>query len=346
MSFSRPSLSTLRARIGADISANLLDGAPLKSRSVLGVLAWVWAGTCHLMYGALAWYFKQFWVVSAEQRYLEIKASTWGVRRKSGSRAGGMAVFSGSGVIPAGAVLRSSSGVLYSTDADIAAPGTGHITAVDAGEEGNLGAGEQLAFVRPVEGVAGMAVAEALSGGAGVESDESLRARLLATLQAPPHGGSAADYVTWACEVPGVTRAWCSPLLYGAGTVGLSFVCDDAESIIPAPEMVERVQEYIDARKPATASFTAFAPQELPVDVTLKVLPNTAAVREAVRAELADLFIREGAPGKTLLLSHIREAVSLSSGETDSVLTEPHENIVPEVGFIPVLGTVTFEGVE
>ena len=58
MSFARPTLAALRSRIAGDMSARLLDGAPLPSRSVLSVLSWVHAGACHLMYGALQWYFR------------------------------------------------------------------------------------------------------------------------------------------------------------------------------------------------------------------------------------------------------------------------------------------------
>lgn len=347
MSFSRPSLSTLRTRIAADISANLLDGGSLKPRSVLGVLAYVWAGACHLMYGALQWYFSQFWAESAESTYLEIKAKTWGITRKAGAKATGSVTFSGEGIVPAGSSLRSPSGVLYTLDNDTMVPGVGTLTAMETGTAGNLTAGAQLTLVQPVEGVQGTAASGALTGGADIESDESLRSRLIAALQAPPHGGSQSDYITWAREVPGVTRAWCYPLYLGLGTVGVTFVADNqADSIIPSAALVARVQDHIDQYKPVTASVTVFAPRTLTVNITLIATPNTAAVRNAIQAELSDLFVREGEPGVTMLLSHIEEAISVTTGESDHVLIEPTANIVPDVGVIPVLGTVTFQGVE
>ena len=345
MSFSRPSLSTLRSRIAADVSGRLLDGTPLKSRSVLSVLVYVWAGACHLMYGALQWYFTQFWAKTAEKEYLERKASTWGITRKAGAYAVGQITFSGSGLVPAGSVLRSDSGLLFTVDADVSVPGAGDVTASAIGGSGNLEAGETLTLVQAVAGVSGSAVVVSMTGGGDAETDEELRARLLTALQAPPMGGSAADYVTWALEVPGVTRAWCYPLYLGLGTVGLSFVCDgQEESPLPDEEMVQRVQDYIDARRPVTADFLAFAPQALKVDVSLKISPNTEAVRSAVKQELADLFVREGAPGVTILLSHINEAVSNSAGEEDHVLVSPVENIVPDGNVMPMLGNVSFAG--
>lgn len=344
MSFSRPSLSTLRSRIAADVSGRLLDGAPLRSRSVLSVLVYVWAGACHLMYGALQWYFSQFWIKTAEKEYLERKASTWGITRKAGARAVGQVTFSGSGIVPAGSVLRNDSGLLFTVDADVSVPGTGVVTASETGSASNLERGETLTLVQAVAGVSGSAVVVSMTGGVDAETDDELRNRVLTALRNPPMGGSAADYVTWALEVPGVTRAWCYPLYLGLGTVGLSFVCDGQDdSPLPDEEMVRRVQEYIEERKPVTADVMVFAPRAVPVDIRLRIVPDTSAVREAVKAELHDLFTREAEPGVTLLKSHIDEAVSITSGEEDHLLLEPAVNIVPASGELPVLRNVTFE---
>ena len=343
MSFSRPSLSTLRSRIAADVSGRLLDGSPLRSRSVLSVLVYVWAGACHLMYGALQWYFSQFWIKTAEKEYLERKASTWGITRKAGARAVGQVTFSGSGIVPAGSVLRNGSGLLFTVDADVSVPGTGMVTASETGSASNLERGETLTLVQAVAGVSGSAVVFSMTGGVDAETDDELRNRVLTALRNPPMGGSAADYVTWALEVPGVTRAWCYPLYLGLGTVGLSFVCDGQDdSPLPDEEMVRRVQEYIEERKPVTADVMVFAPRAVPVDIRLRIVPDTSAVREAVKAELHDLFTREAEPGITLLKSHIDEAVSITSGEEDHLLLEPAVNIVPASGELPVLRNVTF----
>lgn len=364
MSFSRPTLQTLRARISQDISSRLLDGAALPSRSVLSVLAWVWAGACHLMYGALAWYFRQYWAASAETTWLEMKASTWGVTRKPGGRASGSVTFTGTGTVPAGQVLRSASGLLYTVDADVAVDGTGAgtVTASEPGAAGNLAAGAQLQLVSPAIGVMGTAsAAEAFSGGADDESDESLRARLLEMLQSPPRGGSRADYVQWATSVPGCTRAWCYPLWDEGGVtdgnVGVAVVADDLEDPMDCDEVVAAVQEYIDGVRPVTASVYVFAPVPETVDLTIRLYPATDAARAAVLAELGDLFVREAEPDKAMYVSHINEAISLASGEVDHgiaaiTLTPQGESpesadpaaatIEPEGGHMFRLGDVTF----
>ncbi len=362
MSFSRPTLQTLRSRIAQDISSRLLDGAELPSRSVLSAFAWVWAGACHLMYGALAWYFRQYWAASSETSWLEMKASTWGITRKPGGRASGTVTFTGTGTVSAGHVLRSMGGQLYTVDADVDVPGTGAVTASEPGAAGNLAAGAQLQLVSPAVGVMGTAsAAEAFSGGADEESDESLRSRLLAMLQSPPRGGSRADYVQWATSVPGCTRAWCYPLwdLGGqtAGNVGVAVVADDLEDPMDCDEVVAAVQEYIDSVRPVTAAAYVFAPVPETVDITVRIYPATDAVKSAVTAELRDLFLREAAPEQAMYVSHINEAISLASGETDHSIAaitltpeggDPESadpagiEIEPEGGHMFRLGTVTF----
>ena len=57
-----------------------------------------------------------------------------------------------------------------------------------------------------------------IAGGADEQSDLLLLQRVLARLRQPPHGGADFDYIRWALEVPGVTRAWVYPLELGAGT--------------------------------------------------------------------------------------------------------------------------------
>jgi uncharacterized phage protein gp47/JayE len=93
-----------------------------------------------------------------------------------------------------------------------------------------------------------------VADGSDEESTDELRARLLARLQNPPHGGNATDYEAWAKEVSGVTRAWSYPLELGAGTVTVRFVRDDDASPIPDAGEVAAVQ----------LTLTRFAQSRLP----------------------------------------------------------------------------------
>jgi len=164
----------------------------------------------------------------------------------------------------------------------------------------------------------------------------------LKRIRQPPHGGAAADYELWALEVPGVTRVWVYPLQMGAGTVTVLFVCDGEADIIPTPAKVAEVQAYIDARCPVTAEVFVAAPVADPLNMAAKLSPNTAAVKAAVRAEVADLIVRDAKPGGTILISRLREAVSIAAGESDNAITSPTVDVTYATGHMAVPGTITF----
>lgn len=350
MPFSRPPLTDLVTRAEKDIETQLPGSDTRLRRSNLNVLARVHSGATHGLYGYLGWIARQVVPDTAEAEVMERHASIWGVVRVAATFAAGSVTFTGTDttVIPAGTGLASASGVAYETAAEgIIAAGTAlvAVTALDAGTDGNAPAAALLSLVGAIPGVSSQATVDAsgLTGGVDAESDESLRARLLGRIQQPPHGGAGFDYVAWAREVAGVTRAWVFPLHLGAGTVGVSFVLDEkAGTIIPDAVEVQAVQDYIDGLRPVTAAVTVFAPIAVALDLTIALTPDTAAVRTAVTAQLQDVIDREAEPGATILLSHLREAVSIATGETNHVLSVPAADVVHAATEIAVLGVITW----
>ena len=55
-----------------------------------------------------------------------------------------------------------------------------------------------------------------------------------------------------------------------------------------------------------------------------------------------DLLRRESEPGGTILVSHIREAISIAAGEMDHELQLPSGNVVFGTGKIAVPGIITW----
>ena len=181
-----------------------------------------------------------------------------------------------------------------------------------------------------------------MSGGADTKATNRI-ARASSTAFANRRKAEAlADYMKWAKEVPGVTRAWAYPLELGDSTVTVRFVRDDDVSIIPDAQEVAAVQAYIEARRPVTANVTVVAPIAVPLPFTIQVVPNTQAVKDAVTAELAAVLRREAEPGGTILISHLREAISIAAGEADHVLLVPAANVTHGTGQIATLGVVTW----
>lgn len=349
MPFARPTLPDLIARASADIEAALPGTDARLRRSNLAVLSRMHAGALHGVYGYLDWMAAQLMVDTAETVFLDRYAGIWGVFRVPASFATGTVSITGTSgvVVPSGIVLQRSDGAQYASTADVTVVGgvaSIPVAAVVAGADGNGDAGTQMAFVQPVGGVAsaGVVAAGGLVQGADREQDEALRQRILQRIQQPPMGGSKSDYVAWALQVPGVTRAWCYPLEGGPGTVVLRFVRDSDESLIPDAAEVEAVQAYIDDLRPVCAQVSVQAPVAAPLNLTITLTPNTAAVRAAVTAEVADVLQREALPGGTILLSHLREAISVAAGETNNVLVTPTNDVVYGAGQMPVLGVITW----
>jgi uncharacterized phage protein gp47/JayE len=349
MPFARPTLTELINRVITDISSRVtgVDSAVLR-RSLLGVIGQSEAGAVHMLYGYLDWIAKQSVIDTAEKEYLERWAAIWKVIRKTAGFAGGSVAFSGAvgSTILDGTIVQRQDGIQYKvlgTAVFSSGPLVVPILALEAGEAGNFDAGLPIFLLSPIAGVQSTGTTTTkLEGGVDVESDERLLARLLARIQQPPHGGAKFDYEQWALEVAGVTRVWVYPLQMGPGTVTVLFVCDEEASIIPTPAKVAEVQAYINPRAPVTAEVFVAAPIADPLNMTIQLSPNTTAVQNTVRAELADLIDRDSAPGGTILISRLREAVSLAAGENNNQIVTPVADVTNATGHMAVLGTLTF----
>ena len=331
MSFERPSLKEIIERLDGDTQSRL--SVPQMRRSNAKVFDRVLAGAAHSLYGYIEYLNRQQFFDTAESDYLDRWASIYGLRRKKATRASGEVLFRFSEElinVPEGTILQSDDAVQYQTCGPVASDGIVSVEALNDGTIGNQLEGDVLTLVSPILGVYSEVTILKLGGGTEAESDESLRSRLLSRVRETPHGGTASDYVQWALEVPGVTRAWCFPMENGEGTVTVRFVCDGMDNIVPDKAMLDKVFEYIDKLRPVTAHLTVSAPQIKSVDIVIEGLfPDDAEVRDAVKQELKDLFAREGAPGQRIYLSHIRAAISSAVGEEDHTVVSPLSDPIP-----------------
>lgn len=355
MPFERPTLATINAQLAADIESRLPGADAQLRRSFLNAIARTLAGGVHGLHGYLEFVALQAMPDTAETEFLDRHGGIWGINRAPAEPAGGDVDFTGTdgAVIPADTLLVRGDGVEFATTAEATIAGgtaTAPVECQDAGETGNTAAGQTLNLVSPIANVqseAAVAIA-GLTGGADEESDDSIRARILARIQQPPHGGARHDYLLWALDRGAhgvaVTRAWVFPQELGAGTVTVRFVMDDAYGDgIPLAADVTDVQTHLDSVRPVTAEVHVLAPVAAPLDFEISGLaPATQAVRDAIEAELRDLILREAEPGGTLLLSHIREAISTAADEHDHVLVAPAADVTEATGEIATFGSVTW----
>ena len=335
MALPRPTLQELRSRTTADVAARLSE-SELPKHSVLAQLAETVAGAAHSLYGLEEWIFNQTFPDTAESEFLARWADLYGVPRRTAEFARGFVTVRGTAgsAIRAGALLAINAGVEYIVTTGVTLIGEAASVPVEAtvaGEIGNAAPGTAAALVSPIAGIE----SQAQVGGAGIgsgsdeETDAELRDRVLQRLRNPGQGGNAQDYVRWALEVPGVTRAWCYPLLNGLGTVGVAVMRDLDDDPYPAGAALEEIQVYIDGLRPVSIKgVEVFAPAPLAVDLQVRIQPDTPTIRANVQAAIEGLFYREGAadprePSTIIPLSRISEAISSVDGERSHELLEP-----------------------
>ena len=365
MPYARPTLSDLRKQVAADIASALPNTDPLLRFSNLQIMGVIEAGLAHLHYGYLDWISKQSIPATATDEFLEAWAALKGVTRKAAAQASGQITFTGKpGTdIPSGTPISRGDGVLYISTADavVAGGGTAVVSAqaVVAAAGGNCQTATVMTLGMAIAGMqSNGTVTSAFTGGADVETPDEFRTRMLVVYANPPQGGAVADYIEWATDVPGVTRAWCS---LAGGLVYVFIMLDDAESAFGGfpqgtngvaaaePRGVAATGDQLTVAnailplQPVTALVYVLAPVQNSVNFTIANISGVSvAVQTQISAAIADVFFRKGSPAGTIDLSDIESAIAAIAGTEGFVITVPNNNIVNPTSSLPVVGTITY----
>jgi len=364
MAFQRPSLSTIIERIKSDYKSGLSLSSIL-ARSFLDIMAKAQGGASHTLHGHIQFGIdKKFFLIDGDEETVIRWGTLFRVPRNEATFAELVINVTGTsgGTLPKDQEFVRSDGFIYRVKAEVTVPASSTVQATvvaeEAGSQGNMDVGDTLTLVSAISGIESEAPVDSIAVEADdEESIENYRDRILERLQDPPAGGKVSDYIAFAKTVTGVTRVWVLPAHLGEGTVGVTFVEDNEDPIIPSAAKVDEVQDVMDEEAPVPADVTVFAPTEETMDPTISIKPNTSEVRAAVISELEDMLNRiaevRGAidpeqvgnavqfDGK-IPLSKINEAISIAAGEEDHVLTSPTSDVQPQVGGLVTLGTVTF----
>lgn len=360
MAFDRPDLQTLITRTVADINSRFTGTYNQLRRKATTVFARVLAGLAHGLYGYLDWISTQILPDTQEDAQLLRYGTLMGITRKAEATAAGNLTVTGSdgAVIPVDTLWQQADGTEYISTAQAtisAGSATVAVEAVEAGAASNADAATAVTIVSPISGVDPDAVVATggITGGQDIETIDAYRQRILERTATVFTGANAAVYVKWAKEVAGVTRAWCYENTPAAGEATVLFVCDDQSgSIIPDAAKITEVSNYLDEHtdpvtgqtvgRAVNCTLTVNAPSTQVIDCTILPSPNTTAVQDAIEAALIDLLRRESEPAGTILLSHIREAISTAAGEDDYIMSAPTADIVLPASTIGIMGTITW----
>lgn len=364
MPFYRPTRDALRTNLRAYAAARLAWFDPTLKRSTLGILLDACAGAIDGLYGFIAQIINRVLLLdTAEGIYLERQGYVLGITRNGATTAGGYAIATGtSGLsIPTGTLLQTSDGVLAFTTQTTITPTSSGVsvavvaTAASAGSAGNLAAGAQIHLQTAIAGVSPTLTVDSsgLTGGADAETDDHLRARIIARKSQPPQGGCANDYLAWIkASSSAITRAWVYPLNRGAGTVDVAFVLDGRTNIIPQTADITATLAYLATVRPVTANvgIVPLTGDTLSVTVAHLVISSgavSATVQAAILAQLQALIATCAPPnayagdgisvtntGGTLYLEQISAAVAQAVGVVSFDLAAPTADVVSAAGHI------------
>lgn len=336
MSYNRPTLEEIQARVKADIESYVTDGVPLAWVKLLGILGHAFSGASHLQHGFLSQIKKEIFITTASEWGLTQHGNRYGLPRKAANHSSGYIRPTGTGTptVPDETLWVNSEGYEYQqqgaftvgTDSEV------ELVAVEAGADSNttdetltLSSGivdvDSDAYILDV--LSDDTVPPQFDNGTNLEGIEAWRLRLLQRCQNPPSSGNKGDYVRWALEIAGVGRAWCMPSeIWGLGSCGVFVASYDEENLtigVVSDSILSAVETYIDSVRPipANVEYRHITPKN--AAYTMAITPNTEEQRDAIEQNLKQLHILEAEPGGTMLVSHIRHAIK-TAGVNDYYL--------------------------
>ncbi len=346
--FQRPTLAENISMIRTDLFA-LLDLNDELRRMDEDVRAKVYAGALHTVYGYIDYLAMNMLPDLCDESWLYRHAAMKRCPRKQAVAATGYMRWDGVSdnlTVSSGAVIQRDDLVQYTALAN--ATSVGGVLRVPvrcsvAGSTGNTDDGVLLSLVTPVNGLPSGGMADTLTGGFDIEDLEVWRSRVLERYYWTPQGGADGDYIIWAKEVAGITRAWTYRHWMGTGTVGVMVASSDLINPILDDVTVAAAQAHIEPLAPVAGSdLYVFKATKKTVDFTIDLNPDNESTRAAVKAELLSFLLRDGYPEGTLELSRINEAISVAAGERSHTLVSPAANIPIAKNELAVMGDITW----
>jgi uncharacterized phage protein gp47/JayE len=368
MPYARQTLTQIKAQVAADIQSAVPGAAPLLRFSNLNIMGVALANLANAHYGYLDWIAKQAVPFTATDEYLYGWGALKGVIPFPAFQANnGTVTFAGSNgsVIPDLTQLVRSDGATFTVHGAVTvSAGVAIVTATAdvTGIAGNTLAGAAMSLGKSISGVqSNGTISTAFTNGMDAENPDAYRTRMLAVYATPPQGGAQSDYVNWALQVPGVTRAWCAPNGPSAGSVVVYVMFDITEAAhngfpqgsdgvsASDPRATAATGDQLSVAnaiflvQPVTALVYVVSPVANTVNFTISGISTASATTKALIAQaISGAFQQYGVPGSAINLSLIESAIAAISGTGGFVITTPIGNITNTTGHLPVLGTVSY----
>jgi len=344
MPWYRPTVQEIARRRISDFEYEVGPNARVPG-TVEHALAVSGSGTAHGLHGRQAQIARNAFAHTAEDEAMVQIAAYHGVFQYPATKSSTDVIFSGvpGTVIPLGTIVTRSDGFEYETTSGGVMVGNSVQLPVLARVSGAAGNGSfgfgGMQLQTPIPGALSTVDApNTIRDGRDAEDFVSLRSRLLERLSYPLLGGGPRDYVRWAKQVPGVTRAWEYGLVPKVGNVTVLFMRDEDVGT-PFPGDLSRANVLAELKKYAPAALPepiVQTPVNHSLSLSIQLTVESGAVVDDVRAaiieSLQQMIITRAEPpaiaGSVFYRSWITEAISTTVGEKDHKLLVPAGDVV------------------
>jgi len=329
----------LEPREGCDLSARLYALA---------------AQVCAL-YIQADWVVRQAFPQTAEGEYLDAHAQLRGLERKKPVAARGTVRFTAgeaseaSRTIPKGTVCMTAGLVRFETEEEGVLEAGGLTVdlparALEPGAAGNVSAGAIVSMAVAPMGIAYCTNPQAFAGGADGEEDALLRERVLDTFKRLPNGANAAFYEKEALSFDQVAAATVISRPRGVGSVD---IVPATLAGVPDAALLEQLQDYFEERREIAVDVLVRAPETVTVNIGVRVDPEEgrsgAEVLSRVKAAIQGWFTGK-LLGRDILRAKLGEIIYHCDGVANYVITAPAADVPVARDRLPVLGTLSVEG--
>ena len=247
-----PSISDIKDRIISDIEGEINQTTPALPKSLNRIIASALAGLFFLCYQAIMWVYRQIFPQTSDYPFLILHGAIVGLNPISAIAAVIVCDVPGTtgGYVYQGYTFVGSNGIIYKVNATVEIiAGVAEdvsMTALTAGDVGNLADGEELSITSTTANIDGIAtVTSTTIYGYDKESEESYRTRVIARYKKRLQGGSPADYNLWGLECPNFI--WVGPYADPAlpGVIVVYGKVDNQTDGIPTSNQLTSLLNYL-----------------------------------------------------------------------------------------------------
>ncbi|MCK5591695.1 MAG: baseplate J/gp47 family protein [Candidatus Pacebacteria bacterium] len=247
----------------------------------------------------------------------------------------------------------SGSGTATGTITATSTTALAEIESQDTGLDLNLNGDQLLTLSTPISGIDNNArvTNDGISGGTDIESDESIRDRLVFRLQNPVTLFNAAHIELEAKKVNLVERVFVFNITPAVGQVTFYILKED-NGIPDAGDLALVKAQIVDNILPANtdeSDLFVSAPTPVSVDFELTaIVPNTATMKLSIQNRLTEFFESGTTVGEDVtenkFTSIIQTTVDTETGEllTSFTINSPSADVTIASGEIALLGSVSF----